>query len=248
MELVEKINSIIEEYFNENAEVNCLAVKNIMPAMIKGGAFNKDTRKGLPLRKVLNSLLKEDKLSEIPMAYAHKTENSLAWYIRRPDTKCDLFDEEAVPTKKQIALEKHKASDEFYVLELCDTILKQISKRQHRFSFLVGDLHKEKHIRTMLPLDAFYEKSSLVVEYDPQFIPKEGDEDAERKTNSGVSRSEQRKIYDERKTEVLNKREIDVLRISYSAFDTDDDGKIIRNEEEDTQIIYAMLKELQKVR
>lgn len=242
MELIDKINQVLEQYFTENTEVNCIALKNIMPSMVKAGVFNKDVRKGLPLRKVLRTLDKDNSLEKIPLLYAHRMEQDVYWYFRRPDTDCDLIQLNEGPTKKEIALKKHEASDEFYVLGLCDEILEQNSKRQHRFKFLVGDLHKDGQARTMLPLDAFYENSSLVIEYDPKFKEEESnDESTVRKTNSGISRSEQRERYDNRKNEVLTDRGIKLLRVSHSDFTNNDEGIIVRNEEEDMKILIELI-------
>ena len=246
-DILSKINEVLESYFADNKEVNCIALKNIMPDMIKAGVFNKDTRKGLPLRKVLRALDKEEALDTIPLAYAHRTEQDVYWYFKRKDADCDLVKVNDGPTKKEAALKKHEASDEFYVLGLCDEVLEQKSMRQHRFKVLVGDLHKDGRARTMLPLDAFYEKSSLVIEYDPKFSEEDSDEKLERKTNSGISRREQREIYDKRKTDVLKDRGIGLLRICYSDFENDEDNKIIRNEDANMEIIHALLKEMKKV-
>ena len=242
-DILKKINEVLESYFADNKNVNCIALKNIMPDMVKAGVFNKDTRKGLPLRKVLRALDKEGSLDSIPLAYAHRTEQDVYWYFKRLDAGCDLVKINEGPTKKEIALKKHEDSDEFYILKLCDEILKQNSKRQHRFKFLVGDLHKDGHAKTMLPLDAFYEKSSLVIEYDPKFSDEiEGDK-LERKTNSGITRREQREIYDNRKKEVLNDRGIKLLRVLYSDFDVDEKGLIIREDDKVEEVLRRLVNE-----
>ncbi len=246
-QIINKINEVVKTYFENNAELNCIALKNIMPAMISAGVFNKDIRKGLPLRKILRALDKENKLKEIPLAFAHKVEKDIYWYFRRPDTECELIKLSSEPTKKELALKRHEASDEFYILGLCDQILGQNSSRQHRFKFLVGDLHRESDTRTMLPLDAFYEKSSLVIEYDPKIIESADNAKLERKTNSGVSRREQREIYDNRKSEVLTDRGIAVLRISFADFNCDDEGKIIRDEDSDINILKSKIKETKRI-
>jgi len=241
-DILDKINEVLKTFFDDNAEVNCIALKNVMPLMVQNAVFAKDIRKGLPLRKVLRALEKEGKLSEVPLAYAHKVEQDIYWYFRRPNTDCDLIEDSNEPTKRELALAKHQASDEFYVLGLCDELLKVSSSRQHRFRFLVGDLHKDKQTRTMLPLDAFYEKHSLVIEFDPKRFDNTEDEKLDRKTNSGVKRREQREIYDARKKDVLSDRGIEMLRISFSAFTTDEDGKIIRNQDADIELVKDLLR------
>ena len=246
-DILDKINEVLELFFKENAEVNCVALKNIMPQMVEKGVFTKDIRKGLPLRKILRALDKEGILTDVPLAYAHKTEQDIYWYFRRPDTDCDLIQEKTEPTKKELAQQKHEASDEYYILGLCDDVLKIKSSRQHRFRFLVGYLHKDKQTRTMLPLDAFYEKHSLVIEFDPKRFEEGEDEKLDRKTNSGVSRRKQREVYDARKKDVLSDRGIEMLRIPYSAFNIDEDGKIIREEEGDLKIIKDFISQTKRL-
>ncbi len=89
-------------------------------------------------------------------------------------------------------------SDELYVIDLCDEILEEKGKRQHRFDFLRGD--PGKHGRsTRLPVDAFYESQKLVVEYMERQHAESVPFFDRRLTVSGISRGEQRKRYDERR-------------------------------------------------
>ena len=46
---------------------------------------------------------------------------------------------------------KGMAERAYYVLNLCDKLLKQTASRQHRFKFLQGDLHKDGVTRTPIP-------------------------------------------------------------------------------------------------
>jgi hypothetical protein len=54
-------------------------------------------------------------------------------------------------------------SDEAYVLDLCDAILREPASRQHRFDWLVGDPGRNGRSRA-LPVDAYYAARRLVVE------------------------------------------------------------------------------------
>lgn len=125
--------------------------------------------------------------------------------------------------------------DESYVVDLCDEVLGLKALRQYRFPFLVGDTGKA------LPVDAYYKEKSLVVEYcerqhteDVPFFDK-------RKTVSGVSRGEQRKIYDERRREILPKHHIELVIISYSDFEYDSRKRIIRNHSHDVEVVRTKL-------
>ncbi|MEO6118506.1 MAG: hypothetical protein ABIP37_05490, partial [Methylotenera sp.] len=81
--------------------------------------------------------------------------------------------------------------DEFYILELCDEVLKHIASRQHRFEFLRGDSGRK------LPVDAYYSDLKLVIEYRERQHSEAVTLFDKRMTVSGVSRGQQRAKYDE---------------------------------------------------
>jgi hypothetical protein len=127
--------------------------------------------------------------------------------------------------------------DESYVIDLCDEVLGIRAMRQHRFDFLKGDAG------TKLPVDAYYEPLNLVVEYrerqhteEVRFFDK-----PERMTLSGVHRGEQRKLYDERRREVLPENGIELIEFSYSDFAHNTSKRLVRNREEDVKVIRSCL-------
>ena len=117
-----------------------------------------------------------------------------------------------------------------------DYILGLKSLRQKRFDFLRGDIGKNGKSR-MLPVDAYYEKLNLVVEYrEKQHTEGVAHFDMiDSLTISGVNRGEQRKIYDERRRIVLPQHGINIVEISYYDFSYDSSKRIIRNIEIDTE-------------
>jgi hypothetical protein len=134
--------------------------------------------------------------------------------------------------------------DEYYILDLCDMVLQQKSLRQHRFDFLLGDANI-KGVVVKLPVDAFYPKLNLVIEYCERqhtetvsFFDK-----PDRLTISGVNRGEQRRIYDDRRREVLREHSISLIEISYFDFNYDSNKRIIRNKEYDKAVISERLKD-----
>lgn len=143
--------------------------------------------------------------------------------------------------------ESSTEKDEQYVLQICDTVLGLKSSRQHKFDFLVGDIGKNGQ-RRKLPVDAFYETLNLVVEYcERQHSESVAHFDKPDKlTVSGVHRGEQRKIYDQRRREELQKNEIQLVEISYSDFNFNSQKRIIRNVKLDTEVIKRKLKEFLK--
>jgi hypothetical protein len=138
---------------------------------------------------------------------------------------------------------KPNIKDEHYVLDICDKILKQPSSRQHKFDFLLGDTNANG-IAAKLPVDAYYEKLKLVIEYREKqhtesvtFFDKPN-----RMTISGVHRGEQRKIYDERRKKLLPANGLTLVEVSYMDFNHDRQKRIVRNEMQDTEIIRKLLK------
>lgn len=127
------------------------------------------------------------------------------------------------------------ASDEYYVINLCDEILGMKASRQHTFEFLTGDAG------TKLPVDAYYSKFNLVVEYCESQHTKSIPFFDNRKTVSGVSRGEQRRIYDQRRQEVLPQYGIKLVVISYTDFEFSKRKKLVRKHEQDLNIVKNIL-------
>jgi hypothetical protein len=135
-----------------------------------------------------------------------------------------------------------KDKDEVYVLDLCNEVLNLKSLRQHKFEFLLGDTNR-KGTAVRLPVDAYYETLKLVVEYRERqhteivnFFDR-----PDRITLSGVHRGEQRKLYDERRRTVLPKHGLELIEISFSDFNHDNQKRIIRDKKQDFQIIRKLL-------
>ena len=103
-------------------------------------------------------------------------------------------------------------SDEYYVIGLCNEALGEVGEQQYKFPFLVGDSGRA------LPVDVYYRKLNLVIEYYERQHTEEVKFFNRRMTVSGVSRGEQRMIYDERRRTELPKHGIKLVIISYSDF------------------------------
>ena len=136
-------------------------------------------------------------------------------------------------TEKRIS-KGRKNSDEYYVIDLCDEVLGRKAERQKRFDFLKGDKGHS------LPVDAYYKDLNLVIEYYERQHTEIVKFFDKKQTVSGVSRGEQRKIYDERRKEILPKHGIELVIISYSDFG--DSKNLKRNRESDLEIIKNILK------
>lgn len=129
-------------------------------------------------------------------------------------------------------------SDEDYVIDLCDEVLGRPSKRQHRFSFLRGDSG------TPLPVDAYYADLKLVVEYrerqHTQSVPHF--DKPHKLTVSGVPRGEQRRMYDQRRRDVLPRWGIRLVEIEYSELSSRSSGRLVRDRPADRSVIEHHLR------
>ena len=136
---------------------------------------------------------------------------------------------------KSAKTSKRSASDEAYILDLCDEVLKQQGLRQHRFDFLRGDTGVK------LPVDAYYPALNLVVEY----MERQHSEPVKffdrRETVSGMSRGEQRKKYDALRQTELPQQGINLELFSYADFEHNGAKRLLRNRERDFGIIKKKL-------
>tara|TARA_R100000935_G_C2768854_1_gene136805 strand:+ start:67 stop:753 length:687 start_codon:yes stop_codon:yes gene_type:complete len=161
--------------------------------------------------------------------------------------KNGTFQSESKPTKKlnpkKQLVTKRANSDEKYVIDLCDKVLNSKASRQHKFDFLLGDPNSNG-FSAKLPVDAYYQELNLVVEYrERQHTESVNFFDKPNKlTVSGVHRGEQRKIYDQRRDELLPKNGIELIKISYYDFEYDNRKRILRNEKEDIKTIEKLIK------
>jgi hypothetical protein len=138
---------------------------------------------------------------------------------------------------------RRAASDEHYVLDLCDDILGLTALRQHRFDWLRGDPSPSRPRGTTLPVDAFYPELGLVVEYAERqhddavpFFDK-----TDRMTVSGVHRGLQRALYDQRRRDLIPQHDLRLLTISAHDLDVDHRGRLRRNAEADRFVLAALL-------
>lgn len=144
---------------------------------------------------------------------------------------------------KEKSVIKRTKSDEQYVIDLCDSVLNLKASRQHKFDFLLGDPNSNGYT-AKLPVDAYYQELNLVVEYrERQHSESVNFFDRPNKsTVSGVHRGEQRKIYDQRRDELLPKNGIELIKISYFDFEYDNRKRILRNEKQDIKTIEKLIK------
>lgn len=244
-ETIAKINEVIAAYFTAHSGVDWIPAKDIMPELVKAGVFRKDEKSGLPLRKVLRALDKKEALDDIPFVHPERIEKNTYWYLVREGAQYTPKEIINPISKKKRTILNRQNSDEYYVLNLCDELLEEKATRHHTFDFLVGDFHQDGRSRTELPVDAYYINLNLVIEYAEKQDASTVD-NPDKMTVSGVTRAEQRKIYNRRRREVLRKKEINLIEIKYKDFECDANNKLVRNPERDHKILKKILKKFLK--
>ena len=142
--------------------------------------------------------------------------------------------------KQLMPYKPREGSDESYVIDLCNQVLGREASRQKTFDFLRGDSKDGKKGR-LLPVDAYYEDLGLVVEYNEYQHSRAVPFFDKRETISGVSRGEQRRIYDERRRKVLPEHGIKLVTIDYTDFGHN--KKISRNHPCDMEVVRKKLRE-----
>ena len=135
---------------------------------------------------------------------------------------------------------KRTESDEYYVLDLADEILDTLASRQHRFEWLRGDFSEKRGTFSHLPVDGFYANHKLVIEYAERQHNEAARLFDQRATVSGVSRGEQRRIYDQRRVELVPTNGLSLVVIPATAFVLKR-KKIVRDWERDLGVVRAAL-------
>ena len=241
-ERIKAINSVLSAYFADKTNPRQVPALELMGLFIDKGIFNKDHRNGLPIRNVLRKLNKEDRLHDIPYARGDLKQNIYWTFV---DVNADmeantLLSKGVVDVSNGASVRKKGSSridsDEYYVIELCNEVLKMEALQQYCFEFLLGDTGRK------LPVDAFYEGLNLVIEYYESQHTESTPFFDNKKTVSGVSRGEQRRLYDERRRTELSKHGIRLIILRYSDFGTT--KRLKRdNREHDIEVVRKKLAE-----
>lgn len=135
--------------------------------------------------------------------------------------------------------------NERYVLALCDEALGLASERQRTFDWLLGDESAKTGRRRPLPVDAYWPKLGLVVE----FHEKQHTETVthfdkpDRMTVSGVHRGVQRKIYDDRRRDLIPQHGLRLVIIPMADF-TVKGRFIMQNHPADLLVVRLALAEV----
>ena len=132
-------------------------------------------------------------------------------------------------------------SDERYIIDICDKVLGRKASQQHRFYFLRGDSKLPDSTGRRLPVDAYYDDLKLVIEY----YEKQHSESVpfmdKKMTVSGVSRGEQRKVYDKRRKTELPRQGIELVILDCSDFSVGQSKRLRRDPKIDESVIRKKL-------
>ena len=134
-------------------------------------------------------------------------------------------------------------NDAFYLLNICDELLGAPGSREHRFEWLVGDASPKTGHQRRLPVDSYWAPLGLVIEVmeSQHYEPTKHFDKPDVLTGSGVHRGIQRRIYDERRAEMLPKHGLTLLVLPISQFATRR-KKILRDPMLDTQTVRRVLQ------
>ena len=143
----------------------------------------------------------------------------------------------------QTLLMTHRStSDEHYVLDLCDEVLGSRGQRQATFDWLRGDPSPARPDGTKLPVDGYWPELGLVVEFHEEQHSQPSPFFDRRHTVSGIGRGEQRRLYDERRRELVPRHGLRLVVIGRPAFVVRS-GRIVRDRERDLEIVKGRLRE-----
>jgi hypothetical protein len=135
---------------------------------------------------------------------------------------------------------KRADSDEHYVIDLCDAILGVPALRGHRLDCLRGD-RRGGGKGACLPVDACYEPLKLVVEYYERQHTEAVTLFDTRMTVSGVTRGEQRRIYDEKRRTELPKHGYRLVVVGYEQLQHDARKRLSRDRDHDLRVFRGLL-------
>lgn len=82
MSKIQRINQVLAEYFERNKNVSRVPAMDLMDEFIKAGIFRSDSeRAGLPIRKLLRELDKNNQLDLIPYVIVERKSVNRSWYF-----------------------------------------------------------------------------------------------------------------------------------------------------------------------
>ena len=215
------------------------AILDAIPSLQRSPLSHNGNREYVNWYRQLQSQIKT--MQDLPVAHADDFDNSEGWELGW-GTK-HIFPKPPVLAKKEKPLSgKADHRDEYYVLELCKKVLGQRMSHQATFEWLLGDPSLKSGKQKPLPVDGYWPDEEIVVEYHERQHSEEVPFFDSKITASGMSRGEQRKIYDARKAQELVKNGKKLVIIDYRDFGNGKTPKIVRNFPEDLKVVERLLR------
>ena len=139
----------------------------------------------------------------------------------------------------------NRRRDEAYALALCDEIIGTPSLREARFDWLLGDPGKNG-TRRRLPVDAYWPHLGLVIEFweYQHHVPTPFFDKPDRLTVSGVPRSVQRSLYDQRRQDLIPQHGLKFLVIRKADLTVNQRGRLTYDRLGDLARIRNMIAEI----
>lgn len=244
-EIIQRINEVVDAYFESNPDTNWFPAKKLMPALVEKGVFYRDKKNGMPLRQVLRDLDLKGGLENIPRVHPERIGIDIYWYFVREGAEFVSNHVSDTPNAKQKRALERLNSDEVYLMELIDGLLNETGSRKHTFEYLLGDLHKNGETRTKLPLDLYYANLKLAIEFieHPERKKNADDSKEEKLTVSGLKRTDQRLKYLNRKKVILTNKDKSFIEIPLENFEVDESMQLVRDKNKDESVLRELLSE-----
>jgi hypothetical protein len=83
VEKINKINTVVDRFFEENPAIDKIAAKELMPHFMDAGIYINNHRDGLPLRNDLREWKKANKLHFLPSILAETKNKNTKWFFTR---------------------------------------------------------------------------------------------------------------------------------------------------------------------
>lgn len=134
--------------------------------------------------------------------------------------------------------------DQHYVTDLCDAVLGVPASREHRFAWLLGDTSPKTGRQVQLPVDAYWESLGLVMEFQEEQHSQSVKlfDKPDVLTVSGIHRGEQRRLYDERKAQLIPFHDLRLVVIHKDRF-TVRRKHVVPSWEHDMDVVRRLLAE-----
>lgn len=79
---IDKINQVLGEFFEKNKNIKRIPALDMMEHFVEAGVFNTDyDRHGLPIRRLLRELDKNNQLSLIPYVVVERKSQKNYWFF-----------------------------------------------------------------------------------------------------------------------------------------------------------------------